>query len=295
MSTSPSPTAFDWRKRVSVDRYATVLAHVIHFGPAFLDDVLRRFGLEAAEWRAIDEAWGPELVEVTRRQQGLLAMRFTSTFVRARRQLAAKQPGLSMIGEPILRPVPVDEAPEAPRERLVPTYQLREQAMSAPPKPAPPPVASPAYVEVEAPRATPPAHLTETATVDLQSIIRGLKLPFAKDAAPRPPERSAPRPRSSSGTRELTAMPDEADVLPFPPKPDADAPDDPTRRFPLAVYAEIAVSLGRGEDKAALYARHELTEASWSVVASAWAQRIQADPQLQSQFHAHVKELKSER
>lgn len=90
-------------------------------------------------------------------------------------------------------------------------------------------------------------------------------------------------------------MPDEADVLPFPPNPPANALDDPTRRFPLAVYAEIAVSLGRGEDKAALYARHELTEASWSVVASAWAQRIQADAQLQSQFHAHVKEFKSER
>ena len=115
MSTSPSLTAFDWRQRVAVDRYATVLAHVIHFGPALLDDVLRRFGLEAAEWRAIDEAWDPELVEVTRRQQGLLAMRFTSTFVRARRKLAAKQPGLSVIGEPILRPVPVDEAPSGPQ------------------------------------------------------------------------------------------------------------------------------------------------------------------------------------
>lgn len=304
MTTAPSLTAFEWRQRVHVDRYATLLAHVIHFGPGLLDEVLRRFGLEMAEWRAIDDAWSAELVEVARRQQGLLAIRFTSTFLRARQQLAVKQPGLAMIGEPILRPIPVDDAQDAPRERLVPTYQLHEQAASAAPPRASPWIAKAASsvaaapVEAEVPRAGPPAHLTSTATVDLQSIIRGLNLPFAKDAPPeasRPEGQRAPAPRAPSGTRQIAAMPDEPEPLPFSPKPAAELPDDPTRRFPLAVYAEIAVSLGRGEDKAALWAHHDLTEASWSVLASAWAQRIQADPQLQSQFHAHVKELKSER
>src|SRR5207244_2107914 len=95
-----------------------------------------------------------------------------------------------------------------------------------------------------------------------------------------------------AATQEMPARQEEASPAP-PPPPAAEATDEPL--LTLARYAEIVVGLGGGDDKATIFARYELTETSWATNASAWAQRLQQDPQLLGQFHAHVQELRGRR
>jgi hypothetical protein len=86
------------REFVNLDRYARILAHVIHFGSSRLSELLPRFGLSAEQWKVVDEAWTHELAEGKRRQQHEQAARFNVTFAKTRQDLAKTQPALKNIG-----------------------------------------------------------------------------------------------------------------------------------------------------------------------------------------------------
>jgi hypothetical protein len=311
-------SALAWRKRVRVDRYATVFAHVVHFGTERTEEVLGRFGLSVADWQALDAAWSTELAEVVRRQQSSLAMRFSSTFFRVRGELTKRQPALSSVGEPVLREAPpvAMPPPAVPMARALLSYELAERLQSAlkaqshtpvPLEPTwlpslPSTSSAPAAGHISVPKpSTVPAFLAETGDLDDQAILRGPNLPFSKgqETAERPlaadslaRREAALRPSQSSG--EVAPQGQGTPGIPFG-FASAEGSAGLLLRFPLARYAEISLSLARGEDKANIFVRNELTETTWRALATAWAERLQQDPQLRSQFHEHVKELRSRR
>lgn len=85
------------RAFVMLERYAEILAHVVHFGDDRLLELLPRFGLSPEQWSVIDEAWTHELAEGKRRQQHEQAARFNVTFAKTRQKLAKSQPPMNAI------------------------------------------------------------------------------------------------------------------------------------------------------------------------------------------------------
>ncbi len=86
------------RKAVPIDRYAEILAHVVHFGSERTGDVVNRFGLSLEQWRVIDAAWTNLLG--TPGQTHALALAFSSTFHARREKLAQEQPALGSLVVP---------------------------------------------------------------------------------------------------------------------------------------------------------------------------------------------------
>jgi len=85
------------RAFVTLERYAELLAHVVHFGNDRLHELLPRFGLSLEQWGVVDAAWMHELAEGKRRQQHEQAARFNVTFAKARQRLATTQPPMASI------------------------------------------------------------------------------------------------------------------------------------------------------------------------------------------------------
>lgn len=85
------------REFVMLERYAKILAHIVHFGHNRLLELLPRFGLSPEQWQAVDEAWTHELAEGRRRQQHEQAARFNVTFAKTREHLAKTQPALANV------------------------------------------------------------------------------------------------------------------------------------------------------------------------------------------------------
>lgn len=82
---------------VALERYAEILAHVVHFGNDRLSELLLHIGLSREQWAIVDEAWTDELAEGKRRQQHEQAARFNTTFAKTRQRLAATQPRIDTI------------------------------------------------------------------------------------------------------------------------------------------------------------------------------------------------------
>jgi hypothetical protein len=209
------------RRAVPVDRYATILAHVVHFGPDKRAAVLERFGLDQGDWEALDPTWCADLRSVPRRQQANLAMQFTSVFARTRLQLAEEQPAVEHVGDatpkkPVLQP-PVEPAAEPPAEPLIPTYKLEKRAAPALTSWQPEPaalVAPPAVVT------KPPAE-DVAGTADISTFVPREALPFAPQAAGAPPPihpvvapQAPSKPALGSGTVDITSLVAQA-VTPF--------------------------------------------------------------------------------
>lgn len=85
------------RDFVTLERYAELLAHVVHFGQDRLQELLPRFGLSPEQWSVIDAAWMHELAEGKRRQQHEQGARFNLTFTKTRQRLATTQPPMASI------------------------------------------------------------------------------------------------------------------------------------------------------------------------------------------------------
>jgi hypothetical protein len=83
---------------VTLERYAEILALVVHFGNDRLSEILSRVGLSPQQWTLVDEAWTIELAEGKRRQQHEQADRFNRTFAQTRQRLATTQPRMEAIG-----------------------------------------------------------------------------------------------------------------------------------------------------------------------------------------------------
>jgi len=86
------------RDFLKLDRYAQILAHIVHFGQDRLAELLPRFGLSPEQWQVADEAWTHELAEGRRRQQHEQAARFNVIFAKTRQELAKTQPAISKVG-----------------------------------------------------------------------------------------------------------------------------------------------------------------------------------------------------
>jgi hypothetical protein len=54
--------------------------------------------------------------------------------------------------------------------------------------------------------------------------------------------------------------------------------------LPLEKYASLSGALARGEPRDAALARHGLTAGAFEILASAWVQRFQREPQLLERF-----------
>jgi hypothetical protein len=83
---------------VALERYAEILAHVVHFGSDRLPELLPHFGLSREQWTVVDEAWTHELAEGKRRQQHEQATRFNMTFTKTRQRLVTTQPRMDAVG-----------------------------------------------------------------------------------------------------------------------------------------------------------------------------------------------------
>jgi hypothetical protein len=142
------------RKSMKLERYADVLAHMMHFGDERAAEVAARFGLSLEAWRAVDRAWSSELALGIKRQQHDQGLRFSATFHKRRQRLAREMPSIEAIGDgpaPIaITPAPPPAKAPAPQVEL-PTY-MRVATGGAgpfappvtPPPPAPAPLAPPA-------------------------------------------------------------------------------------------------------------------------------------------------------
>jgi hypothetical protein len=99
MTMDPDQAELHLRARafVTLERYAEILAHVMHFGNDRLLELLPRFGLSRDQWTIIDEAWTLELAEGKRRQQHDQAARFNMMFAKTRQKLAKTQPPINAI------------------------------------------------------------------------------------------------------------------------------------------------------------------------------------------------------
>jgi hypothetical protein len=186
------------RKSTKVERYAEVLAHVVHFGTERLEEVVQRFGFTVQAWRAVDAAWTDELAEGIRRNQQDLALRFSASFAKRRRHLAREQPSLEAAGEvPAKASAPGSHAPPQTPGVLLPSFMATPSKSMAPASPAADPMLPPpAPVASAAQPAEPSAQVTAAPVA---------AVPAQLDSAP----------AAKHMTQALPAVDLTADPLPF--------------------------------------------------------------------------------
>lgn len=292
MSDATDLEGLELRKALKLERYAEILAHVMHFGVDRAEEVVRRFGLEIDRWRELDRAWSSELALGMKRQQPGQALRFSSTFHKRRERLTAEQPPVSAVGDADAKPGPVARAPAAahePREVALPTFMVAAAQPARAPLPAPPPPAP-------APAAPAPAR-AGTVTMDAMPVPAEAKLPFVPAASPSTAFRSAvshaaavqgpkaDKPLAQSVTEpmgERLARLARGHV-PFgsgPPAsepPDSDTPPSLT----LEQHASLQVELEATPDQsAAVLRRYGLSAEQHAAIDASWKAKIAAEPAL---------------
>lgn len=164
------------KKAVSPERYAEILAHLLHFRDADPAEVVRRLGVAPEVWAQADAFWAGELELGIRRQQRELSLRFSAALARTRVRLAKKNPPLSAIGTLDTAP-PEPEAPKKDTASPAAASQGLPSFMAAPQVAATPMVAPPAPT----PMVTPP------------SPIPGLSGPQTPGLTASPPPAARPR------------------------------------------------------------------------------------------------------
>ncbi len=81
-----------------LQRYAEVLAHVMHFPPESQDEVVKRLGFDPAVWRAHHDAWTMKLIAGTGERITPQWRTFGETLAQTKKRLQAEAPPLSAIG-----------------------------------------------------------------------------------------------------------------------------------------------------------------------------------------------------
>jgi hypothetical protein len=132
-----------------LDRYAEVIATVLHYRPDQTAEVLARLGLSVDVWHAAERAWTEVLTCPGRRTDGAVALEFTSVFARTRKRLGLTKPKITTIGPlPVAPPpiqglpLPVTAAPAPPRAAELPSYLREERSTPVPDRVSP---SSPQY------------------------------------------------------------------------------------------------------------------------------------------------------
>ena len=262
---------------LSLEMYARLLAHVACRRGARLSDLLSELGIDAEALPAAEIALREQLTSAWVNRRGILAMKFAAA-------LGAELQRLGPIGGDGASPLPpevvslLSTAPEVP-ETAMPSYlhtplTTDRGGIGAPPfvalpaapsLPAAPPIAPPALIRKEP---ASPSTLAGTGNLDLTAIVAAIRqggLPFAHAPSPQAGATPAPEGRPGSAT------------------PDA-GPAEAREELPLETFALVSGALARGESRDVALARHGLTSAAFDVLAKAWAQRFQREPQLLDRF-----------
>jgi hypothetical protein len=137
-STAEKKSHFAAGTDLPLDRYAEVVATVLHYRPEQAAEVIARLGLSVEAWDAAEKAWLEVLTCRGDRTDGAIALEFTSTFARTRTRLGLAKPRIAKIGPLPVAPPGVQTLPpivpaasESARAAELPSY-LRED------RPAPP-------------------------------------------------------------------------------------------------------------------------------------------------------------
>lgn len=280
------------RQRVRLERYATILAHVLHFGPERAREVAARFGLDLDTWLAVDAAWTRELGESFRRQQNQQATRFTSTLFRTRTELTLRPVSLEASGEPPTQrgdgdaepaPIgPVVVVPEggSPPQRVAASFQLATPAPN-PQQPSPqqpgPQQPSPQQPRPQQPPGNAPA-------------------PPAAGPPPAPAFAFPATPPAPTGMHKTAALRESKlrtaraqGTMPF----DTGPVDNGELPISLEVYAKITARLAQRTERAEVLAEAKLDEEGWQSVARRWSDRLRRDQSLMRKYIELVGQMKA--
>lgn len=276
--------------RWPIERYADVLAHVVHFAGS-RTEVLEALGVAEAEWLAAETEHTSSLELAQKRQQSAYALRFVSTFARVRGRLQRSGATIASV---------------------------RREAQAVPAKP--PPTGEPMAI---------PSYLRDDPNKLDQGGPKALSTPAASATVPQPPAgvRVAPEVQALPDLTimQSSSLAADSETLPFVPAPKdlvrasaplpehvptgTTAPSSESPRslpfiakqaakeetklrpdqidlslFPLELYAEISGGLARGDDRAKLLASRGLTDSLFDVLAQAWARKLATDPNLMARF-----------
>lgn len=264
--------------RLSVERYAEVLAFVVHYRLEPLEETLAAAGLSLDDWIAAEAFWTGELSLYEKRGQGLLSMRFASAYGKMRRRLARygtsardamarasdvvpEHPRSPALGPEPGRPAATPQGARDPREAApaLPSFALAQQQAqpaaaypqpSAPPA-APPPAPAPPLHRPNAPAPTPPG--TFFLPDGGSPASRAMPFQVADPAAPPP---SAPQTGPALAKGGTTFAPDGAPPpksLPFQAQLDPSPPQGELPALPalsLEHYVALLVELAGKPDRA---------------------------------------------
>lgn len=282
MSDVTDPEELALRKSLKLERYADILAHVVHFGTERTAEVVRRFGFTPEAWAAVDRAWSRELALGIKRQQHDQGLRFSTTFHKRRQRLAAEQPNLEGIGDApaaSAAPAPPAKAPSAESVAL-PSF------MVAAPKPAAAPIAKrpPTLPSVPAPAEEPLPFVERAPTAALESALAHAE----KVQGPKVVKTPTPQVTTAPMNERLAAL--ARQHLPFgapaaPPRNEPAESELPESRLPLSMeqHASLRVELEVYPDRsAAVLQRYGLRAEQWASVDAGWQARIDDDPHLRT-------------
>jgi hypothetical protein len=150
LSESPSePVGPPEARRLSVERYASVLAHVRHYPPSATEEVLERLDVAPDAWEAAGQEWQTAMVEEAGREESTIATKFGAAFAAARKRLREERPALATLGrlraraEPPAAPPPALVAQIAGGAAPSASPPLAVESYSAPPAPLPKATATP--------------------------------------------------------------------------------------------------------------------------------------------------------
>ena len=221
---------------LSLEIYTLSLAHLLRRRSEPIASVLGSLNITAEAFKQAEIYWTQQLEQSLVRRQGMLAMKFASSFAEARSRIGLLDPT-----DESARAVQV-KAPHAPE---LPSFLKVQSALSEPSAspwaPAPQPRAAASQPTAPPPQAFVPApgHLRGTALHD-PTAVASQALPFqhGSPAPPAPPPAPLPAPR---GPGTGTALLDSSEPGPQPVTPWAS--DLPA--LTLEQYASLVVELTR--------------------------------------------------
>lgn len=123
-------------RKLTIERYAVIQAHVRHFGLLVTDELLTRLEVDAVRWASDSAAWSTALLQEAEADgEPVLALQFARPYRETLEMLRNEKPALSSIGKapplpPAVETPPaplVDEPPKAPvRQPETPSFMLEE-------------------------------------------------------------------------------------------------------------------------------------------------------------------------
>ncbi|MDI1484642.1 hypothetical protein [Polyangium sp. y55x31] len=297
MTDDTAPEDLALRKAVRLDRYAEILAHVVHFGADRTEEVVQRFGLTLDRWRAVDHAWTRELALGLKRQQREQALRFSATFNSRRERLARLQPSVAAIGDASAK---VAEAPSEPtppdvaaKPAGVPSFMLAAAASG--------PSATPSTATVS-PWAAPapiPVHTASPATTKPLPFVEGIPSTAALQSAVEHAQvtQGAPPLASSIGgtlpvNEEISAI--ARKLLPFGTQPSRNEPPARDSELTLEQHASLHVELDLDpEQRPEILRRYGLSAEQHARLHTTWNARMAVDPKLAAAWQQAVAQYRA--